>query len=139
MSLMRTTGLRGYALDDPRTARRSLRAEKAQLLRWRRLLRARLDLAVAAFAPPEPLGVATWELLPEAELGLPHPQVLTDAIHVGATTDQVALMHHLRHLDDMLAAYGAELDDALEHSTQQIMRSMAAPPTRRDAGPSATR
>lgn len=41
---------------DARSVRRALRAERAQLLRWRRLLRARLDLTVARLAPPTHLG-----------------------------------------------------------------------------------
>ncbi|HEY3437533.1 MAG TPA: hypothetical protein VGK35_07590 [Actinotalea sp.] len=139
MPLTRTTGLRAYAQTDPRTARRSLRAEKAQLLRWRRLLRARLDLAVAAFAPPQPLGEATWELLPEAEFGLPLPAQLMEAIQTDSDGDQVALMHHLRHLDDLLAAYGAEIDSALESSTQQIVRSMAVTVRRSDPARDGTR
>ena len=131
MSLTRTTGLWAQAQTDPRTARRSLRAEKAQLLRWRRLVRARLDLAVAAFAPPEPLGEATWDLVPEAEFGLPMAHDLASAIHVDLPMDAVSLMEELRSLDRRLAVYGAEIDSALETSTQQIVHHMAAVPPRR--------
>ena len=125
MSLTRTTGLRAQAHQDPRTARRSLRAEKAQLLRWRRLVRARLDLAVAAFAPPEPLGEATWDLLPEAEFGLPMPHELAAAIEVEQPQDAVGLMEELRSLDRKLAVYGAELDSALENQTDQLIHHMS--------------
>ena len=128
MSLTRTTGLWAQAQSDPRTARRSLRAEKAQLLRWRRLVRARLDLAVAAIAPPEPLGEATWELVPEAEFGLPMAHDLAAAIHVDQPTDAVTLMEELRSLDRRLAVYGAEIDSALETSTQRIVHHMASSP-----------
>lgn len=109
-----------------RAARRALRAEKAQLLRWRRLLRARLDLAVAGYAPPDTLGAMSWEILPEAQMSLPHPQELLSAVRVAATEDQVALMRQLRRLDRQLAAYGDHLDEALESSTQEILGNLAA-------------
>lgn len=99
---------------DVRANRRTLRAEKTQLARWRRLVRARLDLAVAAFAPPDHVGAMSWDLLPEAQLALPMPQELLAAVTVDPPADPVALMGHLRRLDRMLAAYGAELDAALE-------------------------
>ena len=128
MSLTRTTGLWAQAQQDPRTARRSLRAEKAQLVRWRRLVRARLDLAVAAFAPPEPLGEATWDLVPEAEFGLPMPHELASAIEVEPPLDAVGLMEELRSLDRKLAVYGAEIDSALEDQTEQLVHHMALAP-----------
>ena len=108
-----------------RAARRALRAEKAQLLRWRRLVRARLDLAVAAFAPPDTLGAMSWELVPDAQMNLPTPQDLLDAIRLPVAADQVALMRQLRDLDRRLAAYGAEIDAALESSTHQIVHQLA--------------
>ena len=112
---------------DARAVRRALRAEKAQLLRWRRLVRARLDLAVAAYAPPDTLGAMSWDIIPEAQMSLPRPQDLISAVHVAGAMDAVALMQALRELDRQLAEYGAQLDTALEMSTQQIMRHIAAP------------
>lgn len=112
---------------DARAVRRALRAEKAQLLRWRRLVRARLDLVVASYAPPDTLGAMSWDILPEAQMSLPHPQDLIATVRVAGATDEVALMQHLRELDRQLADYGAHLDSALEMSTQQIMRHMATP------------
>lgn len=112
---------------DARAVRRALRSEKAQLLRWRRLVRARLDLAVADYAPPDTLGAMSWDILPEAQMSLPHPQDLIATVRVAGATDEVALMQHLRELDRQLAEYGARLDSALEMSTQQIMRRMAMP------------
>ncbi len=113
---------------DARVARRALRAEKAQLLRWRRLLRARLDLAVAAYAPPDTLGAMSWDILPDAQMALPLPQELLDAVRAAHQHDQVALMQRLRTLDQQLAAYEAQLDDALENFTQQILGTFAGPP-----------
>lgn len=111
---------------DARAARRALRAEKAQLLRWRRLLRARLDLAVAAYAPPDMLGAMSWDILPEAQMALPHPQELLDAVRAAGESDQVALMQRLRLLDKQLAEYEAHVDAALEASTQRILGAFAA-------------
>lgn len=112
---------------DARTVRRALRAEKAQLLRWRRLVRARLDLAIAGYAPPDTLGAMSWDIVPEAQLSLPRPQDLLAAVRVAGTADAVTLLQRLRDLDHQLAEYGAQLDAALETSTQQIMRHMAEP------------
>ncbi len=111
---------------DARAARRALRAEKAQLLRWRRLLRARLDLAVAGYAPPDTLGAMSWDILPEAQLSLPHPQQLLALVRLCPDDDQVALMQRLRDLDRQLAEYEDHLDSALEDSTQQIVGALAA-------------
>ncbi|NCT91295.1 hypothetical protein GXB85_10070 [Cellulomonas sp. APG4] len=108
-----------------RSDRRSLRAEKAQLQHWRRLLRARLDLAVGTFAPPEPLGSVDWETLPDAHHDLPDGAALAAAVSVGAAGDQVELMTRLRDLDRSLAAYGRALDDALETSTTHVVQDLA--------------
>ncbi|NTW39740.1 MAG: hypothetical protein HGA44_07600 [Cellulomonadaceae bacterium] len=116
---------------DPTATRRVLRAEKAELTRWRRLLRARLDLTVASFAPPEILGAMSWDLLPEAQLALPLPQSLHEVVSVDADVDRVALMRRLRDLDRELAAYGAELDVALEQCTEDLVADLMAP----DRGP----
>lgn len=110
-----------------RAARRALRAERAQLLRWRRLVRARLDLAVAGFAPPDTLGAMSWDVIPEAQMSLPRPHELLAAIQLSEPADQVALMQYLRALDRQLAAYGAHIDAALESSTHEIVRHLAAP------------
>ena len=123
MSLAET--VRRSRSTDARTAGRALRAEKAQLLRWRRLLRARLDLAVAAYAPPTALGEMSWDLVPQAQLSLPLPAELAAAIAVDTPVDQVALMQHLRGLDRVLAAYGVELDAAIETSTERVLAEEA--------------
>lgn len=125
MSVAEVTERRVGPGADARAARRALRAEKAQLLRWRRLLRARLDLAVASYAPPDTLGAMSWDILPDAQMSLPHPQDLIAVVRVSPDDDQVALMQRLRALDRQLAAYGAHLDAALEDSTQQILGTVA--------------
>lgn len=113
------------ALPGPRAVRRALRTEKAQLARWRRLLRARLDLEIAGFAPPEPLGVAVWDELPGSRDQLPSPAELASAIAPLTPIDPVELMTRLRHLDRALAAYEHDLDAALEESNAQVVRDLA--------------
>ena len=117
VSLARPGGDRGES--------RSLRAEKAQLAHWRRLLRARLDLAVASFAPPEPLGAVEWDRLPSAHDDLPTTSDLTSAVAVVTPIDPVELMNRLRSFDRLLAAYGDELDDALEVTTTRVVHELA--------------
>ncbi|WP_182112267.1 MULTISPECIES: hypothetical protein [unclassified Actinotalea] len=116
-----------------RSTRAALRTERAQLARWRRLVRARLDLAVAALAPPDHVGAMTWDLLPEAQMALPAPQELVRAVTVATPRDQdpVALLEHLRHLDQRLAAYGAALDAALETTARQACLADAMAPDAR--------
>ena len=45
---------------DLRLDRRALRAERARVAWWRRLVRARLDLAVAQAAAPDGRSARTW-------------------------------------------------------------------------------
>ncbi|WP_225752856.1 hypothetical protein [Actinotalea sp. Marseille-Q4924] len=113
---------------DARAARRTLRAERAQLSHWRRLLRARLDLAVAGFAPPEPLGAFTWELVPDAVVLLPRAQELAEAIRMSDDGDVVDLLTTLRRLDRMLSRYADDLDVAIEETTQLLLAEQAAQP-----------
>lgn len=110
---------------DARASRRALRAERAQLQHWRRLLRARLDLAVAGLAPPEHLGAFTWDLMPDTAVLLPRAQDLSEAIRLGDADDVVDLLTRLRRLDRMLARYGAALETAIEETTQELLSEQA--------------
>jgi hypothetical protein len=111
---------------DARATRRALRAERAQLQHWRRLLRARLDLAVAGLAPPEHLGAFTWDLMPDTAVLLPRSQDLSDAVRVGEEADVVDLLTRLRRLDRMLSRYGDALELAIEETTQELLTEQAA-------------
>ena len=112
---------------DLQTARRTLRHEKLEVGRWRRLLRARLDLLVGAYAPPEILGTTDWEHLPEGRHSLPLAGEMAVAIWAGTdTADRVALMRQLRDLDRRMSAYAAELDDALDETTDELLVHMGA-------------
>ena len=125
MTLAPWTGSETAALTDARAARRTLRAEKAHLLHWRRLVRGRLDLAIAAFAPPPPLGEMGWDLVPEAQLSLPVTRELAGALDLDGTADALAVMERLRELDRVLAAYGAALDAALEQTMEHEVHHLA--------------
>ena len=112
-------------------ARRTLRQEKLEVGRWRRLLRARLDLLVGAYAPPEILGTTGWEHLPAARLELPLPGEMAAAIWTGTEPDdRVALMRRLRDLDRRLGAYATALDSALDDTTDELLMSMGSGATR---------
>ena len=64
-------------VSDLRLDRRALRAEHARVAWWRRLVRARLDLAVAQAARPQALGEDVAFQLPlEVGLDVPRPAAL---------------------------------------------------------------
>lgn len=109
---------------DTGAARRSLRDERDQLLRWRRLVRARLDLAVARFAPPRPLGTLSWALLP-AVSDLPEAHRFEEVLDLATGEDPIELMRRLRMLDQELARYGVHLDAALDEQTQRLLEQIA--------------
>jgi hypothetical protein len=102
--------------------RRAVRAERSAVVRWRRLLRARLDLLVATYAPPEELGAMGWDVLPHAQAAAPIGDELRAALGTCThETDQVAAMRRLRDLDRRLATYADELDRALEATTEALV------------------
>jgi len=72
----------------------------------------------------------SWDILPEAQLSLPHPQQLLALVRLSTDEDQVALMQKLRDLDRQLAEYEEHIDAALEESTQQIVGALAAQESR---------
>ncbi|MDT0166555.1 hypothetical protein Q9R32_13410 [Actinotalea sp. AC32] len=125
MALVEVQGVRPPGPGDAHATRRALRAERAQLAHWRRLLRARLDLAVGALAPPEPLGTLSWDLVPGVEGLLPSAADLADAVATDQPDDVVDLMTRLRRLDRALGRYAARLDEALESTTDELVLGLA--------------
>lgn len=112
---------------DSAATRRAVRAERASVARWRRLLRARLDLLVATYAPPERLGEMGWDVLPQAQQSAPDPDELRAAIESHpAEADRVGAMRRLRDLDRRLAGYAAELDLALDATTEALVMQLVA-------------
>lgn len=115
MAIGGTAGLRSAA------TRRAVRAERTEVVRWRRLLRARLDLLVASYAPPSPLGSAGWDVLPETAVVPPATAELEAALGDCSEPDRVAAMLRLRDLDRRLGSYADELDRLLEASTEDLV------------------
>lgn len=112
---------------DSAATRRAVRAERASVVRWRRLLRARLDLLVATYAPPERLGEMGWDVLPQAQLAAPDVDELRAAIECHPSEpDRVGAMRRLRDLDRRLAGYATELDRALDATTEALVMRLVA-------------
>lgn len=117
------------ALSDLRYARQSLRIERSRIAHWRRLLRARIDLAVAVAVLPEGLGQDEWGVLPPgAERDLPHNLQLVNAVRDGGPAD-LGSLDDLLDLDRRLASYQATVSEALGGTTDEFIRRLAANPT----------
>lgn len=128
MAVAYTTGVNGRRLTELRRARRVLRAEKARIVQWRRLVRARLDLAVAAAAQPEALGQDPDVLPVGPESDLPmHAELVTQVLG-GAPTIDLDRLRALRALDKQLARYERSVSDALDAATSEFIRRVAGDP-----------
>jgi hypothetical protein len=124
-----TTRSEVLALSDLRHSRRALRAERARVARWRRLLRARMDLAVASAAMPDPLGQDPIDMLPVgADDGLPSAIELVSAVRDGAPPAELDRLESLRALDRRLATYETTVSRALSGTTDEFIRRLAMDP-----------
>ena len=111
-----------------RLERRALRAERDRVRWWRRVVRARLDLAVASAAPPGPLGEDVAFVLPlDVCLQVPRADDLRAALPVGAG-HEVGLLPDLRALDARLETYGRGVDQALAAATARLVERLASDP-----------
>ncbi|MDO8106431.1 hypothetical protein Q6348_04395 [Isoptericola sp. b441] len=117
---------------DSAATRRAVRAERATVNRWRRLVRARLDLLVASYAPPEAIGELTWDVLP-AHADVPVVEELRTAVCRDPAEDRVGAMHRLRELDRRLATYAARLDTAEEKTTERLVMRLVLDELERSA------
>ncbi|WNB85887.1 hypothetical protein [Cellulomonas sp. ATA003] len=90
---------------DPAHLLRALRAERSRVTHWRRLVRARMDLAVAALVLPEALG-------PDADV--PDLLALVDAVSAGGPQGELDRLESLRDLDARLARHAQGVDQAIE-------------------------
>jgi hypothetical protein len=117
-------------VSDLRLDRRALRAEHARVTWWRRLVRARLDLAVAQAARPQTLGEGVAFHLPlEVGIEVPRPAALASVLgDTGPVADAVRL-HELRALDDQLSTYAAGVEAALTRATDRLIARLAADPS----------
>lgn len=111
------------SLDELRVHRRALLTESATTSRWRRLVQARLDLAVASTAPPEPLARPS-AMLPEP----PESDELRDLVE-SVPDDPVGLLLRLHHAQRALTGYGAALEAAASSATRELVERYAAEPS----------
>lgn len=124
-----TTRKQTLALSDLRYSRRALRIERTRVARWRQLLRARIDLAVATAALPEPLGQDPSGVLPVgAERDLPCHLELVCAVLDGAQPAELDRLGELRDLDHRLASYESTVSQALGGATDEFIRQLAMDP-----------
>ena len=99
------------SMSELRSSRRALRDERARVSYWRRLVSARLDLAVASAAPPEPLGLDPT-MFPAGAV-LKAPPASADIARALPRALPISEIHHLdllHRLDEQLATYQYNLD-----------------------------
>lgn len=94
-------------------AHAALRAERVRVGHWRRLVRARMDVAAAAVAVPEPLGGDVFGVLPDDAPDAPSHLALLDAVSTGGPEGEIDRLEALRTLDERLARYELTVTRAL--------------------------
>lgn len=119
----------GEPLHDLRLERRALRAERERVGWWRRVVRARMDLAIAAAAGPGALGEQVAFVLPlDVGLEVPRPGELRAALDATDPARDVGLLPGLRALDERLAGYEAGVLAALDGATTRLVELLADDP-----------
>jgi|GEM_PF-1519803 hypothetical protein len=119
------------ALADLRRRRRALRLEHQHVRRWRLLLRDRIELAVAAAAPPRMPGEdpELRDLFLDRARPLPGAAELAGAVRGALPLAEIEQLPRLRALDHRLAEYqeqlGAALDDLTELYIEELARSVS--------------
>lgn len=117
-------------LRDLQLERRALRAERDRVVWWRRVVRARMDLAVAGAASPGALGEeVAFVLALDVSLQVPRPGELHEALPPGDAGRDVGLLPSLRTLDQRLATYEAGVAQALECTTRRLVERLTDDPT----------
>lgn len=112
-----------------RLERHALRAERERIGWWRRVVRARMDLAVASAAAPDVLGEDVAFVLPlEVCLDVPRPRELRDVLPALDVAREVGMLTALRALDERLAAYECGVAEALEDATGRLVAHIAQDP-----------
>jgi hypothetical protein len=107
---------------------RALRAERARIAWWRRLVRARLDLLVARTVGPQALGEELAFALPlEVGLEVPRPDELSCVLGERDASD-VGRLEELRALDKRLARYQAGVEEAFVAATDALIDRLASDP-----------
>jgi hypothetical protein len=129
MAIANATDRSVRTVEDLRRSRRALRAESARLGRWRRLVRARTDLELAASMAPEPLGVEALGLLPaHVADALPMYSEMLEAVQLARADDEVRRLERLRDIDAQLARYQASVDTTLDATTAEFVRRLSFDP-----------
>jgi hypothetical protein len=119
----------GQRVHDLRLDRRALRAEQARVGWWRRLVRARMDLAVASATQPAPLGEAVAFQLPlEVGVDVPRPSELDNVLSGVSSHAEMGRLDDLRALDAQLARYEQGVRDALSAATERLIMRLATDP-----------
>ncbi|GEL93938.1 hypothetical protein [Cellulomonas composti] len=112
---------------DLRLDRTALREEQARVGWWRRLVRARLDLAVASAARPRNLGEDVAFQLPlDVSLAVPGPRELCDVLP--SSSNDLEHLDALRKLDARLEHYEQGVSDALCRATDRLIARLAVDP-----------
>ena len=107
---------------------RALRAERARVAWWRRLVRARLDLLVARTVGPQALGEELAFTLPlEVGLEVPRPDELSGVLGARDSSD-VSRLEDLRALDQRLAHYQVGVEEAFVRATDALIDRLATDP-----------
>ncbi|MBU4214552.1 MAG: hypothetical protein KJ792_07845 [Actinobacteria bacterium] len=121
------------AAGDPEQLReqlRELRLERTRITWWRRLVRARLDLAVARTAGPQPLGGAVAARMRGQGAEVPEATELLELLHGADPMGEVGRLVELRDLDGRLGAYERSVDESLRQVGDDLVDRMAAEPER---------
>jgi hypothetical protein len=114
--------LQELTLEELRSYRRELLSESARALRWRRLVQARLDLAVADAAPADALHRAAPHL-PDP----PDTTALRGLLHA-AGSDTVELLTRLDLAQRDLAGYGDAVAGAASEATRELVERYTRDP-----------
>jgi hypothetical protein len=124
---MTQAGTAAEQIVDLRRRRSALRLEHQHVVRWRRLVRNRLELAVAAAAPPAAPGTCPDV---RASLGagahdVPGAAELAAALRGGLPIAEVHELPRLRDLDTRLTRYEMRLENALRDLTDRYIVQLA--------------
>lgn len=121
MSLSATTH------DDPNARRiqtqvEYLRTELNNIAYWRRLLKDRIDLAVAQMAPPPPLGKnLNLSTQRQFQCQPPPPEYLHSLIEAGSESgDPAELIQELKQAERNLAEYFTRINDLLFQAQSKL-------------------
>lgn len=121
----------GRSTCDPANLRdqlRQLRVEQTRISWWRRLVHARLDLAVARTAGPRPLGDGGAAGIDLSDADAPDPEELLAILHGAAPAAEVSRLVELRDLEARLGAYEQKVATRLRAVGDRLVERLAAAP-----------